>query len=853
PQFDANLCSYGPCAPELGGEPLDTLSQFTMYRATYRNRSGAESLYVASSVNVGNNRAGVRWAQINSPGAPTLYQAGTQSGNDALHRWMGSINSDKDGNIAIGYSVSSTSTYPAIAYAGRLSGDPLGTLPQTETTMFAGSGSQTGSFNRWGDYSALSIDKTDDCTFWYTNEFYPTTSAFNFHTIIGSFKFPSCNNGPGGKLGGQVTSASSGTGIAGAQIQIGPTYSTSTDASGNYSILIPVGTYDVTASHFGYASQTASGVVVSDGTTTTQNFALVPNASITIDGFVTDGSGGSMPLYARVDVASAGGNFTLFTNPANGYYAFSAFVGTTYTMTVTAQITGYDPQTRNVTTGSSDIQESFALTVNQAACNAPGYTIQSQGTPITADFSGGVPPAGWTISNNDVYCDFGWNGRGRLDWGYPDPGFVGNNTGGSGIFADANSDACGPYANLDMIMESPPIDLTGFTGGVRINFNSDYFDLCYAPAGSAVTVDIWNGSSYSTVVNFCGQNRRGPRLESYVTSAGDGVMSKVRFRYKARWDWWWEVDNVNISQSACVFTNGGLIYGNVSDLNTGLAINGANISLDTGQSVTSGPTPNDPNIGDGFYYIYAPTLPGNSTGVRTMTVSKANYGTITRGVVPTPRGSVQQNYNLPAGMLSVTPSAMRMRLAIGGTGDSNLTLNNTGTLDATFNLLELNVPPPAARPAGPFDKPVYPFDEHTKLGYKAAIAHTAENVPHGVLPNAPAYPRVGEYIRQFSAADLNLPWGAGYDSSATNFWISNPGIFFGGTNDDHLYNNDGTPTGISIATNPAGGSWAGDMAYNGVTQKMWQVNVGGNDCIFEFDPVAHTLTGQKICPAFGTS
>src|SRR4029077_15057835 len=332
PQFDANLCGYGPCAPELGGEPLDTLSQFTMYRATYRNRSGAESLYVASSVNVGNNRAGVRWAQINSPGAPTLYQAGTQSGNDALPRWMGSINSDKDGNIAIGHSVSSTSTYPAIAYAGRLSGDPLGTLPQTETTMFAGSGSQTGSFNRWGDYSALSIDKTDDCTFWYTNEFYPTTSAFNFHTIIGSFKFPSCTNGPVGTLAGQVTSASSGTGIAGAQIQIGPTYSTSTDANGNYSILIPVGTYDVTASHFGYASQTASGVVVSDGTTTTQNFALVPNASITIDGFVTDGSGGSMPLYARVDVASAGGNFTLFTNPANGYYAFSAFVGTTYTM-----------------------------------------------------------------------------------------------------------------------------------------------------------------------------------------------------------------------------------------------------------------------------------------------------------------------------------------------------------------------------------------------------------------------------------------------------------------------------------------------------------------------------------------
>ena len=96
---------------------------------------------------------------------------------------------DKDGNLAIGYSASSSSIFPQIRYAGRLATDPLNTLGQGEATLFSGTGSQTGTSSRWGDYSALTVDPVDDCTFWYTTEYYPTTSQFNWRTRIGSFRF----------------------------------------------------------------------------------------------------------------------------------------------------------------------------------------------------------------------------------------------------------------------------------------------------------------------------------------------------------------------------------------------------------------------------------------------------------------------------------------------------------------------------------------------------------------------------------------------------------------------------------------------------------------------------------------
>ena len=166
-----------------------------MYRLAYRNRGGVESLVVNHSVTVGNKRTGVtsvRWYEIRNPnGTPTVFQQGTLATSDGIHRWMGSIAMDKQGNIALGYSASSSSFYPSIRYTGRLVTDALGAM-QTENIIQAGSGSQTGRLQRWGDYSAMTVDPVDDCTFWYTNEYLKSTGSFNWSTRIASFKFPGC-------------------------------------------------------------------------------------------------------------------------------------------------------------------------------------------------------------------------------------------------------------------------------------------------------------------------------------------------------------------------------------------------------------------------------------------------------------------------------------------------------------------------------------------------------------------------------------------------------------------------------------------------------------------------------------
>ena len=173
---------------------LDALAgRYVMYRAQYRNFGSHESIVFNQTVDAGASRAGVRWYEIRDPGgAPSIHQQGTYAPADGIHRWMGSAAMDQQGNLAVGYSAAGATVYPSIYYAGRLASDPLGQLAQGEAVMIAGAGSQTSSGSRWGDYSMLAVDPTDDCTFWYTTEYYAATSTNLWQTRIGRFRFAEC-------------------------------------------------------------------------------------------------------------------------------------------------------------------------------------------------------------------------------------------------------------------------------------------------------------------------------------------------------------------------------------------------------------------------------------------------------------------------------------------------------------------------------------------------------------------------------------------------------------------------------------------------------------------------------------
>jgi hypothetical protein len=187
-----------------------------MFRLAYRNFGDHESLVGNFTVDVGSWQAGVRWYEIRNPGAgATLFQEGTYAPG-TVSRWMGSVAMDHDGNLAVGFSASSSAIFPAIIYAGRLATDPTGELTQGGATLFNGLGSQLDTSSRWGDYSNMTVDPTDDCTFWYTSEYNPTTGDAVWHTRIGSFKFPGCGGAqpsptPGGPTNTPTDTPTPGT------------------------------------------------------------------------------------------------------------------------------------------------------------------------------------------------------------------------------------------------------------------------------------------------------------------------------------------------------------------------------------------------------------------------------------------------------------------------------------------------------------------------------------------------------------------------------------------------------------------------------------------------------------------
>jgi hypothetical protein len=197
-----------PCIPQQGTlNTLDSLGDRLMYRFAYwddgplahvgptAGRAPSQHWYVNHVTTASGGQGGVRWYEFRAPlrtatiSNVTLFQSGTFA-PDPNNRWMGSIAQDKMGDIAMGYSIASGTTYDSIGVTGRVPSDPLGQM-EAELLVVAGTGSQAGSF-RWGDYSSMAID-ADGCTFWYAQEYYITPNNSVWQTHLASLKFAECH------------------------------------------------------------------------------------------------------------------------------------------------------------------------------------------------------------------------------------------------------------------------------------------------------------------------------------------------------------------------------------------------------------------------------------------------------------------------------------------------------------------------------------------------------------------------------------------------------------------------------------------------------------------------------------
>jgi len=850
--FDVPVCGNPreACVPQLGSsELLEVLGGRVMYRLGYRRFADHESLLTNFTVNAAapGSQAAIRWCELRDPnGTPTLQQEGTFA-PDGEHRWMGSIAMDAVGNVALGYSKSGGDMYPSLAVTGRLVGDTAGTL-SAESVFLAGGGSQVDSNSRWGDYSTMSVDPTDDCTFWFTGEYYAATGPYDWHTRVATFRFPSCTTGPTGVVEGTVTDGTSP--IAGAAVSAGAS-TTVTDAAGHYSFRLPVGSYDMTASEFGHLGGAASGVAVTDGGDTVQDFTLPHAATHLVVGVVSDASGGGWPLYARIDVTADGfAGATLFTDPVTGYYQITLSGAAVYHFQVSAVSTGYNTLLRDVPLAAAPVDsggnvlENFGLAADLQACAAPGY----EGA-LSQDFSSGTLPSGWTTrftEGSNWTVSTGFDSCGESE---------GNLTGGSGPFGLAVT-SCEEII-ADTQLRTPVLNLAGSINP-HVEWHNDYFDQ---NSIADVDISIDAGATWTNVWRRQGVDERGPGLQSVDVSALAAGQPAVeaRFHYTAFLGWWWEIDDVFIGDrgATCHAMPGGLVVGNVRDANTGAGVAGASVAVlphdALGRTV---PTPDDPNADDGFYVVFG------GSGSRTLEASKKGYGAQDLGVTVVPGAAVRLDFRLAAGRLTASPTPFTAKLLPGHAQQQTLTLSNAGARAAGFEISEIDVP--LSDGSSP-SQPARVASEAARVQAmsrlvpgnhgKARFGETsARDLPAlangpGKLPTLPAGRILATYHSQ-----VNYAWGIAYDTEANDYWLTNM-LQSGG--DDHIdrFLPDGTKTDDSIDEHPAITVFAADGTYNPRTHTIWQVDATdlGSSCIFEADPATKALTGRTICPVTGTS
>ena len=832
--FNIECGTNRDCIPQPNSQKLDAIGDRAMYRLAYRNLDGAQRMVVNHTVNAGSGRAGVRWYELSASGSSwSIAQQGTYAGDtptsDTAHRWMGSAALDRMGNLALGYSLSSGTLYPSIGIAGRLAGDPSGTLAQGERIIFSGTAAQLG-VNRWGDYSSLSLDPLDGCTFWFTTEY--SAGGWNWHTRILAFKFPNCTDAPTGTLSGTVTAAAGGAPIAGASVTVG-LYSTVSAADGSYRLTLAAGSYTVGVTALGYQAASQAGVSVSAGATTTLNFALAAAPPRQVTGVVRDGTPGghNWPLYARLTVAGYPGD--IYSDPLTGAYSLALPEGS-YNFSVQAMLPGYQTASAALTV-AGDTTRNFDLYTDPSSCSAPGYAPGS--LLLSQNFDGvsaGTLPSGWQTVGTKAGAWTVLAGT-REPRGYTAPSAP------NLVYFNSYSAPSGATARL---YTSQALNLSGLAYPY-VSFKM-FHDPGYSYAADALQVaastdggTTWNGVGaalyrYSATASW--------QTHTVDLGAYAGAASLL-LGFQGTSFYGNDIHLDDISLSGCSQVTGGLLLGNLSDANTSLALNDAQVTLSGGSTLSAAATPGDTALADGFYYGFAPASTTSAAAAR------LSYTGELRALSVANNSIQRQDFALKAGRLEPAPASFEVSLGMDSSTSRSLALSNTGGSALAYQVVETNL----AQQLAPANPRLDPALRH--LGPKNLNKTSLDGVAY-YLPRQRSAQRfaprgAGSLLTSF-ASGLAGPWGLGLDQASGRLWLGNPSAN-GGDNYDYEFSTAGSPTGKKISTAAWVADYAADMAYDPARGTLWQVNVGGDNCIYEFSPAGLAPTGNKICPAFGTS
>jgi hypothetical protein len=364
----------GACIPQPSpGELLDSLGDRLMYRLAYRNIGTDHQTWLVSHSVTAGSSVGERWYEFHAPESSTnlsVFQQGTFA-PDSNYRWMGSIAMDSAQDIALGYSVSGSGLFPSISYTGRTTGDPLGTM-ETEASIVSGAGSQINTSNRWGDYTSMALDAADDCTFWYTNQYYMSTASFDWSTRLASLKFSGCGGPPAPDFSISA-SPSSQTVVQGSSTTYTVTVTSLNGFNSAVSLTVS-GCPSGTTCTLNPTSVTPPANGSANSTLTVQTTSSTPTGTYTLTITGTSGTLTHTTTVQLVVTSSAPPDFSISATPSSR--TISRGSSTTYSVTVTP-LNGF---TGTVNLSNSGCPPASTCTFNPASVSPPATSTLTVST-----------------------------------------------------------------------------------------------------------------------------------------------------------------------------------------------------------------------------------------------------------------------------------------------------------------------------------------------------------------------------------------------------------------------------------------------------------------------------------------
>lgn len=374
-------------------QTLDPLASRLMYRLQYRKFAEYEVMVTNHTVNAnGAGQAGVRWYELRKyPGQSwNVYQQGTYAPNDGIDRWMASAAMNGNGDIAIGYSASSSSTYPSIRFTGRTAAAPAGQMDVTETIIQTGAASQTG-VNRWGDYSMMSIDPVNDNTFWYSTEY--SNGGWNWKTRIASVNFgtPPAPQAPVANFTASSTTVSTGGTVSFTDLSTNTPTSWSWVISGPVTINSSLQNPSITFSTAGVYSVTLTATNgTGSGTKTINNYITVNTVTAPVSAFT--------PTQATVNAGQSVSFTDQSTNATSWAWTFSG--GTPSSSTQQNPVVQYNvPGTYQVSLVAANNGVTGNTATGSVTVNSVSYCTSTSTNPAHSDYISQVSFNGTPYSN----------------------------------------------------------------------------------------------------------------------------------------------------------------------------------------------------------------------------------------------------------------------------------------------------------------------------------------------------------------------------------------------------------------------------------------------------------------------